>query len=76
MSIPNLEQAIIHYQQTLMILEQLAPSDLTTENILNILIARDHLQKTLTETPFIPATTLTTIDRLDDFLKKHQVLKF
>jgi Flp pilus assembly protein TadD len=74
MSISNLEEAIIHYQQTLIILEQSPPSDLTTENILNILIARDHLQKTLTETPFIPATTLTTIDRLDDLLKKHQII--
>jgi Tfp pilus assembly protein PilF len=72
MSISNLEQAIIHYQQTLTVLERLAPSDLTTENILNILIARDHLQKTLTETPFIPATILTTLDRLDDLLKIHQ----
>jgi tetratricopeptide (TPR) repeat protein len=70
MSVFTLEQAIINYQTAIAILRD--NSSPTEAQILNILIARDRLQTSLTETTLIPDNILTTLQELDNTLKKKQ----
>lgn len=72
MSIFTVERAIKKYQAALSILRD-NPSP-TEAQVLNILLARDHLQTSLTETTSIPDKILTTLQELDKTLKKKQVI--
>ncbi len=69
MNLPSLESAIQQYQVAITNLSPTAP---TEAQVLNLLIARDRVQKVLTQVTSIPPETLTTLQALDNELKQKK----